>query len=140
MIGGDGNGAGLHLFAVQFVIHVAVDALGYHNRQGHGLVLLELLAVGVFEALDEAEAIAILYTRAAPNLGSILLETFVAELLETRLNRVLGGAETTGCDRGVLAFTDKNETATGSRCDDRSNSHMRHGSSACSSGNGSSSR
>ena len=59
-------GRGLHLFAVQFVIHVAVDALGHHNRQGHGLVLLELLAVGVLEALDEAEAIAILYTRARP--------------------------------------------------------------------------
>ena len=112
MIGGDGNGAGPHLSAVQFVIHVAIDALGYHNRQGHGLILLKLLAVGVLEPLNETEAIAVLYTGAAPNLGSILLETFVAELLETRLDRMLGGAETTGCDRGVLAFTDENETAT----------------------------
>lgn len=118
----------LRLPEIQLVIHVASHALRYHDCQGHGHVLIELLAIGVLEALDEPEAIAILlHTRATADLSSMLLGTFVAELLEAVLDRMLGGAEATGCNCGILAFTNENDTNTKTEMLSMSGVHTMHG-------------
>lgn len=103
----------LHFLEVQLLVHITGNALWHHDRQGHGLVLLKLLAIGVLEALDEAKAIAVLHAGTAADFGSILLGTPVAELLEAVLDRMLGGAEASGRNNGILAFTDEDETGAG---------------------------
>lgn len=105
----------LHLLEVQLLIHVAGDALGDHDRERHGLVLLELLTVGALETLDETEAIAVLHAGTATDFSSILFGSPVAELLKAVLNSVFGGAEAAGCDHGVLAFTNEDESGSGNR-------------------------